>query len=73
MAAGSSPAAGVSNEQAFPAHGNAAAICPAPNGKGYMINVASYRNSIGYDPWVRIDGLSEQVLRFIAEHEAMSA
>ncbi len=36
----------------------------------YMLNVASYRNGIGYGPWCHIDGFSEQVLRFIVEHEA---
>jgi hypothetical protein len=41
-----------------------------PNGRGYMINVAAYRNGVGYGPWVRIDGFSENVLRFISEHEA---
>jgi hypothetical protein len=41
-----------------------------PKGLGYMINVAAYRNGVGYGPWVRIDGFSENVLRFISEHEA---
>lgn len=41
-----------------------------PKGRGYMINVAAYRNGVGYGPWVRIDGFSENVLRFISEHEA---
>jgi len=36
----------------------------------YMINVASARNGVGYGPWVRIDGFSENVLRFIHAHEA---
>lgn len=44
-----------------------------PKGRGYMINVASYKNGVGYGPWVRIDGFSENVLRFIAEHEANDA
>jgi len=43
---------------------------PAPKGRGYMINVASFQNGVGYGPWVHIDGFSEQVLRFIHEHEA---
>lgn len=38
-------------------------------GKGYMINVASYKNGVGYGDWTRIDGFSENVLRFIHEHE----
>lgn len=40
-----------------------------PKGKGYMINVASARNGVGYGPWTHIDGFSENVLRFIGEHE----
>lgn len=40
-----------------------------PKGKGYMINVASYQNGVGYGDWTRINGFSENVLRFIAEHE----
>lgn len=43
--------------------------CPAPKGIGYMINVASAQNGVGYGPWVHIDGFSEAVLRFIGEHE----
>ena len=42
---------------------------PGPKGKGYMINVASNKNGVGYGPWVHIDGFSERVLDFIYEHE----
>lgn len=38
---------------------------PAPIGKGYVINVASARNGIGYGAWSHIDGWSEGVLRYI--------
>lgn len=38
--------------------------------KAYMINVASYRNGIGYGAWTHIDGFSESVLRYIYETEA---
>ncbi len=31
----------------------------------YMINVASYRNGVGYGKWRHIDGFSENVLRWI--------
>lgn len=37
----------------------------------YLINVASYKNGIGYGPWVHIDGFSERVLDFIREYEAV--
>ena len=45
----------------------------APKGRGYMINVASYQNGVGYGEWVHIDGFSEQVLRFIAAYESETA
>jgi 60 kDa SS-A/Ro ribonucleoprotein len=35
----------------------------------YMINVASYKNGVGYGRWIHIDGFSESVLRFIHEIE----
>jgi 60 kDa SS-A/Ro ribonucleoprotein len=43
---------------------------PAPRGKGYVINVASNRNGVGYDRWTHIDGWSEAVVDYIAELEA---
>jgi hypothetical protein len=38
---------------------------PAPSGLGYVINVASARNGVGYGPWSHIDGFSEAVLDYI--------
>jgi len=43
----------------------AARKVPGPNGKGYIINVASYKNGVGYGPWLHIDGWSEKVLDYI--------
>lgn len=40
-------------------------VCQWP----YMINVASYRNGIGYGSWIHLDGFSESILRFISEFE----
>lgn len=40
-----------------------------PNGKGYVINVASYQNGVGYGKWVHLDGFSESVFRYIVEME----
>lgn len=37
--------------------------------RAYMINVASYKNGIGYGKWTHIDGFSEAVIRFIHESE----
>jgi len=38
---------------------------PGPNGKGYVINVASYKNGVGYGKWMHIDGWSEAVIEYI--------
>jgi hypothetical protein len=41
----------------------------APRGRGYVINVASARNGVGYGAWVHIDGWSEAVLEYVGEAE----
>ena len=46
---------------------------PAPSGTGYMINVASYKNGVGYGPWTHIDGWSESVIEYIRELEKAQA
>jgi hypothetical protein len=43
---------------------------PAPRSKGYVINVASSRNGVGYGPWTHVDGWSEAVVEYVAELEA---
>jgi Mg-chelatase subunit ChlD len=40
---------------------------PAPKGEGYVINVASAQNGVGYGAWTHIDGWSEAVIDYIAE------
>lgn len=40
-----------------------------PIGKGYMINVASYQNGVGYGAWTHIDGWSEAIIDYIRESE----
>jgi len=42
---------------------------PDPIGKGYMINVASNKNGVGYGAWIHIDGWSEAVIDYIREFE----
>lgn len=43
---------------------------PQPKAKNaYMINVAGYKPSVAYGAWTKIDGFSENVLRYIAESE----
>ncbi len=41
----------------------------APKGVGYMVNVASYKNAVGYGNWNRIDGFSEAIVDYIIEYE----
>jgi fructose-specific component phosphotransferase system IIB-like protein len=38
---------------------------PGPKGAGYVINVASYKNGVGYGKWTHIDGWSESVIEYI--------
>lgn len=42
----------------------------APKGKGYVINVASNKNGVGYGQWTHIDGWSEAVIDYIRANEA---
>lgn len=43
---------------------------PNPTGTGYVINVASAKNGIGYGKWTHIDGWSEAVIDYIRQTEA---
>jgi hypothetical protein len=43
---------------------------PAPRSKGYVINVASYKNGVGYGKWTHIDGWSESVVEYIRTLES---
>jgi hypothetical protein len=40
-----------------------------PVGKGYMINVATYQNGVGYGDWLHISGFSESIVSYISEVE----
>lgn len=40
-----------------------------PFGRGYMLNVATSANGVGYGDWTRISGWSESVVQYIAETE----
>jgi len=40
-----------------------------PNGKGYVINVGTYKNGVGYGKWLHIDGWSEAVIDYIRVYE----
>jgi hypothetical protein len=45
---------------------------PAPQGKGYVINVASYKNGVSYGKWTHIDGWSESVVEYLRTLEGTS-
>jgi 60 kDa SS-A/Ro ribonucleoprotein len=63
----SSPAGTGYNE----AMAEAQVICPAPRSeKAYMINVASYKNGVGYGRWLSIDGWSEAIVEYIRAMES---
>ena len=40
-----------------------------PKGLGYVVNVASYQNGVGYGAWTHIDGWSESIVRYIQAFE----
>ena len=44
---------------------------PNPKARGYVINVASYKNGVGYGAWLHIDGWSEAVVEYIRAAEPM--
>jgi hypothetical protein len=45
---------------------------PKPKGKGYVVNVASYKNGVGYGAWTHIDGWSEAVVEYIRVLETLA-
>jgi 60 kDa SS-A/Ro ribonucleoprotein len=42
---------------------------PDPNPRGYMLNVASYQNGVGYGAWMNIDGWSDSTIEYIRAAE----
>jgi hypothetical protein len=42
---------------------------PNPKARGYVINVASYKNGVGYGKWTHIDGWSDSVIEYIRAAE----
>lgn len=42
---------------------------PDPKGKGYVVNVAPYKNGVGYGAWMHIDGWSEAMIDYVREFE----
>jgi len=46
--------------------GDPQTVSPAPLGeRAYMINVASFKNGVGYGKWMNIDGWSDSVIEYI--------
>jgi len=46
---------------------------PNPKARGYVINVASYKNGVGYGKWTHIDGWSDSVIEYIRAAEGLMA
>jgi hypothetical protein len=44
---------------------------PDPRNRGYMINVASAKNGVGYGSWLHIDGWSEAIINYVREFEKL--
>jgi len=43
---------------------------PNPKKKGYLVNVSSCKNGVGYGGWRHIDGFSEAIVDYIRESES---
>jgi 60 kDa SS-A/Ro ribonucleoprotein len=43
---------------------------PGPRRRGYMVNVASTKNGVGYGPWTHIDGWSDSIVEYVRVAEA---
>lgn len=57
----------ITDEQA---HDN---IPEPPHGvKGYIVNVSTNKNGIGYGPWTHVDGFSEGLISYIAANEGLA-
>lgn len=54
----------ITDEQSHQALSN-----PLSGTTGYVINVASYKNGIGYGKWNHLDGFSEAIVDYIQEYE----
>ena len=39
--------------------------------RSYMINVASYRNGVGYGKWTHLDGFSEAIFKYLHAYESL--
>lgn len=61
----------ITDEQDCSGHGDSPLSAPIIGKMNYMINVASYRNGVGYGNWTHIDGFSEAVIRYIREYEGI--
>jgi len=42
---------------------------PNPKGRGYIVNVGTNQNGIGYGAWLHIDGFSEAIINYLREFE----
>lgn len=42
---------------------------PNPEGRGYMINVNTNKNGVGYGAWTHIDGFSSSIIEYIQQYE----
>ena len=62
----------ITDEQDCAGPGTNAPSNANPFGKyNYLINVGTYKNGIGYDKWIHINGFSESILDFIQAYETI--
>jgi 60 kDa SS-A/Ro ribonucleoprotein len=46
---------------------------PNPKGTGYVINVASFKNGVGYGRWTHVDGWSESVVEYVCSTSGLGS
>jgi 60 kDa SS-A/Ro ribonucleoprotein len=52
---------------------NDSAPKPGDGVKGYIVNIASNKNGVGYGSWNHVDGFSSHVIEWILEYEKLGA
>lgn len=44
-------------------------VVPAPQGKGYILNISTEKRGVGFGPWITISGMSESLMEYIRQVE----
>lgn len=44
-------------------------VVPAPQGKGYILNISTEKRGVGFGPWITVSGMSESLMEYIRQVE----